>query len=107
VIYPTLTFLEELGYAKAEAAEGGKKLYTITAEGRAILDAHKVEVDALFAFLAETRARHARPAPEIHRAWENLRTALNLKVAAAALTPEQVRAITQALDAAASTIERS
>ncbi|HVY02694.1 MAG TPA: PadR family transcriptional regulator [Caulobacterales bacterium] len=107
VIYPTLTFLEELGYAKAEAAEGGKKLYTITAEGRAILDARKVEVDALFAFLAETRARHARPAPEIHRAWENLRTALNLKVAAAALTPEQVRAITQALDAAASTIERS
>ena len=107
VIYPTLTLLEELGYAKVEAAEGGKKLYAITPEGSAVLEAHKSEVDELFAFLAETRARHARPAPEIHRAWENLRMALNVKVAATPLTPEQVRAVTAALDGAAAAIERS
>lgn len=106
VIYPTLTLLEELGYAKVEAGDG-KKLYSITPEGTAVLEAHKAEVDALFSLLAETRARHARPAPEIHRAWENLRTALNVRVGAAAMNAEQVRAVTAALDAAAATIERS
>src|ERR1700675_2677186 len=30
VIYPTLTLLEELGYASVTASEGGKKLYAIT-----------------------------------------------------------------------------
>src|ERR1700721_2211211 len=32
MVYPALTYLEEMGYAVA-AAEGTKKLYTITAEG--------------------------------------------------------------------------
>jgi len=106
VIYPTLTLLEELGYATVSAAEGGKKLYAITPEGAAMLATHKAEVDALFAFMAETRARRARPAPELQRAWENLRTALNLRIGASQLTPEQTHAVTAALDAAASTIER-
>src|SRR5690349_22086479 len=40
IVYPTLTFLEEAGYVTV-AAEGAKKLYTITAEGRAYLDANR------------------------------------------------------------------
>ena len=36
VVYPTLTFLEEAGYATA-AAEGTRKVYTITDDGRAHL----------------------------------------------------------------------
>ncbi|HEX4407342.1 MAG TPA: PadR family transcriptional regulator [Xanthobacteraceae bacterium] len=39
IVYPTLTFLEEAGYVTA-ATEGSKKLYTITKEGRAYLDAN-------------------------------------------------------------------
>ena len=35
MVYPTLTFLEEASYVTAEA-EGAKKRYTITAEGRAL-----------------------------------------------------------------------
>ena len=34
IVYPTLTYLEEAGYVTA-SAEGSKKLYTITDEGRA------------------------------------------------------------------------
>src|ERR1700675_3700811 len=30
VVYPTLTLLEEEGYATVSSAEGGKKLYTVT-----------------------------------------------------------------------------
>src|SRR5271165_5325366 len=37
IVYPTLTYLEEVGYVTA-ATEGSKKLYTITDEGRAYLE---------------------------------------------------------------------
>src|SRR3984885_3967400 len=37
MVYPALTYLEEIGYASV-ALEGTRKLYTITDEGRAYLD---------------------------------------------------------------------
>jgi DNA-binding PadR family transcriptional regulator len=40
IVYPTLTYLEEAGYVTA-SAEGSKKLYTITDEGRAYLEANR------------------------------------------------------------------
>src|SRR5262245_23966849 len=46
IVYPTLTFLEEAGYVTA-AAEGAKKLYTITEEGRAHLDENRDFVEAV------------------------------------------------------------
>src|SRR5580698_1807238 len=52
IVYPTLTFLEEAGYVTA-STEGSKKLYTITDEGKAYLDANrdviKVVLDRLTA----------------------------------------------------------
>ena len=47
-IYPTLTMLEDLGYAVATPEEGGKKVYTITDAGRAHLAEHRPVVDELF-----------------------------------------------------------
>ncbi len=46
IVYPTLTFLEEAGYVTV-SAEGAKKLYTITAEGRAYLDANRDLADVV------------------------------------------------------------
>jgi DNA-binding PadR family transcriptional regulator len=40
IVYPTLTYLEEAGYVTA-STEGSKKLYTITDEGKAYLEAHR------------------------------------------------------------------
>jgi DNA-binding PadR family transcriptional regulator len=51
IVYPTLTYLEEAGYVTA-ATEGAKKLYTITLEGRAYLDANRDVVDAVLDRLA-------------------------------------------------------
>lgn len=48
-IYPTLTMLEELGYARIENEQGNRKLYGITDEGRAYLDEHRAEVEAVIA----------------------------------------------------------
>ena len=47
-VYPTLTMLEDLGYAVATTEEGGKKVYTITEAGRAHLAEHRTMVDDLF-----------------------------------------------------------
>jgi DNA-binding PadR family transcriptional regulator len=46
VVYPTLTYLEEAGYVTAEA-QGSKKLYSITAEGRSYLEENREFVDAV------------------------------------------------------------
>jgi DNA-binding PadR family transcriptional regulator len=59
IVYPTLTFLEETGYVTAQA-EGAKKLYSITPEGRAHLEENRDFVDAVlerFANIGEKLSR--------------------------------------------------
>lgn len=109
VIYPTLTLLEELGYVTASPGEGGtKKLHGITAEGRAFLEANRPAVDALFARMDEAARLHGGgPAPQILRAMENLKLALRLRLARGPLSEEQANAVAAALDAAATSVERS
>jgi DNA-binding PadR family transcriptional regulator len=65
VVYPTLTFLEEAGYVTAEA-EGAKKRYTITGEGRAYLDENRDIADMVLARLEAIGKKLARR----RRAWE-------------------------------------
>ena len=86
IVYPTLTYLEEAGYVTAQA-EGAKKLYSITDEGRAYLDANRDFVDAVLERLAAigekvARMRHRfggedderrRMPPLVRAALENLR----------------------------------
>ena len=59
MVYPTLTFLEEAGYVTAQA-EGAKKLYTITDEGRAYLAENRDFVDAVLERLAAIGNKFAR-----------------------------------------------
>lgn len=106
VIYPTLTLLEEMGMVTAEA-EGSKKLYSITPEGEAYLAANAPGVEGLFGRMAEAASRSTMFSPQILRARENLRTALKLKTTGQALSQEQIAVICDALDAAASAIERA
>jgi DNA-binding PadR family transcriptional regulator len=106
VIYPTLTMLEDLGYT-AVAAEGNKKLYTITSEGQAFLAENQAQVDAVFGRLKEAgRTFGGGRAPEIKRAVHNLRLALATRLGRGALTQEQILAVTAVLDRAAADIER-
>jgi DNA-binding PadR family transcriptional regulator len=46
-VYPTLTMLEEIGHASVENEQGGRKLYAITAEGRAFLQENRAAVEAM------------------------------------------------------------
>jgi len=47
VVYPTLQMLEEMGHAELEEGRG-RKVYSITAEGREDLEAHGDEVEAAY-----------------------------------------------------------
>jgi DNA-binding PadR family transcriptional regulator len=51
-VYPTLTMLEDLGYARVVPEEGGKKIYEITDEGRKHLAEHSNTVDDIFERIA-------------------------------------------------------
>jgi DNA-binding PadR family transcriptional regulator len=59
IVYPTLTYLEEVGYVTSQS-EGAKRLYTITQEGRAHLEANRDRADALLDRLATIGDRVAR-----------------------------------------------
>ena len=108
VIYPTLTLLEDLGYVTVSTGEGAKKLHAITAEGRAYLDANRPAVDALLVRMAEaSQARGGGPAPQVLRAMENLKLALRMRLSRGPLSEEQVNAVAAALDAAATSVERT
>ena len=52
-VYPTLSLLEDLGYATVTPEEGGKKVYTITEEGRKYLEQNRTAVDDIFERIAE------------------------------------------------------
>jgi len=107
VIYPTLTFLEETGLIASEA-QATKKLYTITDEGRAALDTNAAAITAVKDRMAAMRARFGGPpAPEMMRAMENLRAAIQVRLSKGELSAESLASITAALDRAAGEIERS
>jgi DNA-binding PadR family transcriptional regulator len=107
LVYPTLTMLEEMGYASSEGGVGGKKLYSLTAEGKNFHDTNKPLIDLIFARMARAAALHGRAeSPQIVRAIENLRLALKLKSSTKELTDEQIRVIADALDAATRKIEQ-
>lgn len=106
VIYPTLTLLEDLGYA-AVTEQGGRKLYAITPEGEAHLAENEPLVHGLFERMAGVAAGSRAFSPQILRARENLKTALRLKLTSGALSDEQVTGIVEALDTAAQAVERA
>jgi DNA-binding PadR family transcriptional regulator len=56
MVYPALTYLEEIGHATV-AAEGAKKLYSVTAEGRAYLEQHRALVDGVLSELERIGGR--------------------------------------------------
>jgi DNA-binding PadR family transcriptional regulator len=106
VVYPTLTLIEDMGYATAAQDTAGRKLYTVTAEGEAFLNANKAQVEAIFARLDEGNSDRRGDIAPLLRAMENLRMAVRLRAGRRDATPAQIQAIADALDAAAKAIER-
>ncbi|MEN3974158.1 PadR family transcriptional regulator [Emcibacter sp. SYSU 3D8] len=110
VIYPTLTLLEELGWARVARSEGTKKLFEVTADGLLAIEANKATVDDIFARMDRAHAeREAQPAEaegdvaafwkhrhrhrEMRNALHELRDALRHRAFERALDESQVDSI--------------
>jgi len=106
VVYPTLTMLEEMGYASASQDPQGRKLYAVTPEGEKVLAENKAQVDSIFERFGDRDGGRGAGFISVKRAMLNLRAALQLRLRGRDATPEQIQAIVDALDAAAKTIER-
>jgi DNA-binding PadR family transcriptional regulator len=59
MVYPALTYLEEVGYASVET-EGAKKRYSITEAGRVFLQSNQATADAILSQLERVGAKMGR-----------------------------------------------
>ena len=104
-IYPTLTSLEEMNYISLLDAE--RKQYQVTEYGETYLKDQKEMLTALLEKLRIRREIHNNDQLiEIHRAMENLKTALRLKLNIADLQQDQIYQIAEKIDQAAIAIGR-
>ena len=106
VVYPTLTMLEEEGYATVSSTEGSKKLYAATERGLEYLKENKVILKAILGRMEQAGKVFGRGrSPQIMRAIMNLRYALKIRTERGNLSPEQIRKVAEAIDAAARVID--
>jgi DNA-binding PadR family transcriptional regulator len=72
-VYPTLTMLEDIGYARVVPEEGGKKIYEITDEGRKHLAEHSSTVNDIFDRIARfVEGFTDTPMTELNQAFQRL-----------------------------------
>ena len=89
VIYPTLSFLVDMGWATLSDGEAGRKQYTVTAAGLEQLERQRDEINALLERLRGVReGAGARRSPDIERAMGNLKAVLHqFRLAHAPVSP--------------------
>jgi len=108
VIYPTLSWLVDIGYTSVTAEDAGRKRYQITPEGEAFLVANRAAADALLSRTLSTRGGPppGTPAPVL-RSMENLKLALRMRLGQGPVDADTLERIAAAIDAAARAVERS
>ena len=115
VIYPALTYLDEIGRAAVEP-DGNRKLYRLTEEGRVHLEANRAAASAMLEALGRIGGRmeqvreafaglddlDPQAADDVHRARHALKRAL---MRTRGCSPAEARRITAILDRATAEIE--
>jgi DNA-binding PadR family transcriptional regulator len=105
VIYPLLSLLEDEGFIRAKEADGGRKLFEITPEGRSALEQNKAGVDAIFGRMDEASQASRHSGHRVGRAMANLGMALGQRMRRP-ITDEQIDRIIAMVDDTASAIEK-
>ena len=107
VVYPTLTLLDEMGLIEEQRSEGAKKRFAATDPGRAHLDEHREQVEALIARLAALGAHQQRTdgAP-VRRAMGNLRVAVGDRLSRGEFSEDTLHDVAALIDEVAQKIER-
>lgn len=105
-VYPTLALLEDLGYASVSLEEGGKKVYSITDEGRAYLEQNQSAVDDIFERIAEFGASFLSDGMrEVNRAMGALGRATYANATSYVRDKEKAGRVREVLERAAKEIE--
>ena len=106
-VYPTLTMLEDLGYARAMPEEGGRKIYEITDEGRKHLQEHSATVDDIFERIAKfVEGFFDAPMADLKRAMAALGRATFYVASRSPNDRDRIAKISDILKKAAADIER-
>ena len=106
-IYPTLSMLEDEGFARPAGEEGGRKAFEITEAGLDALERNKTGVDAVFARLDEAGESSPRSSPRVARAMQNLAMALRMSLQGEKADEAKLDAIVAAIDEAVAKIEKA
>jgi len=105
-VYPTLTMLEDLGYARATPEEGGRKIYEISEAGREHLREHKGTVEDIFDRIAQFGAGFFGEAMgEVHRAMGDVARAVYSQAPRLAGDSERLNRVRDVLRRAATELE--
>ena len=105
VIYPTLTMLEEEGFA-AVSTDSGRKVYAITPEGEKFLKENADRTRELFDRLESAgRGFQRGRSPEIMMAFGNLTRVVIARTRREDVTEEEIRKITDVINGAAREID--
>ncbi len=106
VLYPTLAWLGESGYAVAETETGNRRSYRITPAGEAFLTANRVAVEALCARCGPPGEGGRRGAPlAVAEAMDELKAALRLCLRGPGVSQETVERTAAIIREAARRIE--
>lgn len=106
-IYPTLTYLEDMGFVQVKLTDGERKQFYITETGQGHLNEQQTVIQQLLEKLETKREIQTQDELlDIHRAMENLKTSLRLKLHTKSVDAETVRRIAEQIDAAAVAISR-
>jgi DNA-binding PadR family transcriptional regulator len=102
-VYPTLTMLEDMGYASVRQEESGKKVYEITDAGRQYLADNRSAVDDIFSRITDfAQNLFGEPMMRVHRAMRDVGRAVYVRDMRR--TPEQIAKIGEILERAAKEI---
>ncbi len=107
VIYPTLTYLVDMGWATLSEADAGRKQYTVTAAGLEQLERQRADLTALTERLQAVRSgAQSRRSPDVERAMGNLKAVLHTRLSGVDDDGARARRVAALIDEAALAIQR-
>ena len=107
IVYPTLTLMAEMDLIDEKVDDGGKKIYSITDAGTALLaEEEKHVADILSRLEGIAQMDQAADGASIRRAMGNMKSAIRIRLADEEKGSEKILDVAAIIDEAASKIER-
>lgn len=105
-VYPALTNLEDLGYAKITTEENGKRIYSITESGKIYLDENKEILEKVLKTLSELKEEiSSKTISDIYQVLKNIGFTIFEKHREKGWTNQQLKDLVKILERTASEIK--